>query len=162
MRTVPDASLIENNYLCTLMKRFNAIVFLIVAIGTLSACRHQISHGNIPAINVYFKVYPYGWDNTLLTAGSVKYFDYGYMGVCVYHIGYMDEEYVAFEQACPWDWEKGCMVEYDREIDRMVGKRCGYAYSSFNGYGYSPEVRRYALRKYPINYAADGSFVVSN
>lgn len=138
------------------------VLAAVLSLECLASCRNQISHGNIPEVNVNFKVYPYAWDNTLLVAGSFKYFPWGYMGVCIYHIGYMDEEYVAFEQACPLDWEDGCMVEYDRVTDRMIGNRCGYEYSSFNGYGYNPEVRRYALRKYHITYLSDGSFTVSN
>ena len=148
-------------YLCLLMKRIRT-VFFSTLLCVLTACGHQISHGNIPEINVNFKVYPYSLDNTLLAAGNFKNFAHGYMGVCVYHAGYMDEEYVSFEQACPWDWEQGCMVEYDKETDRMIGQRCGYTYSSFNGYGNSKEVQRYALRKYHITYMANGAFVVSN
>ena len=127
----------------------------------LCGCNHSISNGNIPERSVNFTVHPYDLDNTLMTVGGVKYFNYGYSGVCVYHIGDMEEEYVAFEQACPMDWESGCYVQYDKAKDRFVGKDCGGEFSSYSGFGYN-KVSRFALRKYHITYLNNGTFQVSN
>ncbi|MCM1169770.1 MAG: hypothetical protein NC324_07525 [Bacteroides sp.] len=141
--------------------RFSFVPILIASGLCLVSCGHQISHGNIPDTSVNFTVRPYDLDNTLLPVGSFKYFSYGYSGVVVYHIGDMEEEYVAFEQACPLDWESGCYVQYDRNKDRLVGKDCKGEYSSYSGFG-SGIVSSYALRKYHITYMTDGNFQVSN
>lgn len=125
------------------------------------SCGHQISYGNIPDRSVNFTVRPYDLDNTLLPVGSFKYFDHGYSGVFVYHIGDMEEEYVAFEQACPLDWKSGCYVQYNRQKDRLVGKDCGGEFSSYSGFGYG-KASRFSLRKYHITYLSGGNFQVSN
>ncbi|MDE7357600.1 MAG: hypothetical protein K2M74_04100, partial [Bacteroidales bacterium] len=127
----------------------------------LCGCKDPVSYGNIPERSVNFTVRPYDMDNILMAVGGVKEFPYGYNGVCVYHIGDMAEEYVAFEQACPLDWESGCYVQYDKAKDRFVGKDCGGEFSSYSGFGYN-KVSRFALRKYRITYLNNGTFQVSN
>lgn len=151
------------------MKHFMRSKGALLFIGMLTAglglvlygCEHSISHGNIPERSVNFTVRPYDTDNTLMAVGGVKDFPYGYSGVCVYHIGDMEEEYVAFEQACPLDWESGCYVRYDKSKDRFVGKDCGSEFSSYSGFGYA-KVSHFALRKYRITYLNNGTFQVSN
>lgn len=134
---------------------------LLLCGGMLSGCQ-QITEGNIPERNVNFTVRPYDMDNVLLPVGGFKYFNYGYSGVFVYHIGDMEEEYVAFEQACPLDWEDGCYVEYDKPNECLVGRKCSGEYSTYNGFGKSKNVSRYTLRKYHITYLSGGNFQVSN
>lgn len=145
----------------TMHTRFLFGVLLSGLLVCLLSCGHQISYGNIPDRSVNFTVRPYDLDNTLLPVGSFKYFQYGYSGVCVYHIGDMEEEYVAFEQACPLDWESGCYVQYNKQKDRLVGKECGGEFSSYSGFGYG-KASRFALRKYHITYLSGGNFQVSN
>lgn len=124
------------------------------------SCGDPVSYGNIPEETVNFTVRPYSTDNTLHGVGSYKYFPYGYMGVFVYHIGYMDEEYVAFEQACPIDWEDGCYVEYDKNRELLVGTLCQQEFGTFDGY--CKTVSGFALRKYRITYIDGQTFQVSN
>lgn len=142
--------------------RFYPSLFAVVALWLFASGCGRISYGNIPEKTVNFTVRPLSMDNTLMTVGSFKYFPYGYSGVCVYHIGDMEEEYVAFEQACPIDWENGCYVEYNRDKDRFVGIQCQCEFSSFTGYGYGKTASGFALRKYNITYLSNGDFQVSN
>lgn len=139
---------------------FLSLLLLLLSVCLLS-CGHQISYGNIPDRTVNFTVRPYDLDNILLPVGSFHCFPHGYSGVFVYHIGDMEEEYVAFEQACPRDWESGCYVEYNKQKDRLVGKDCGGEFSSYSGFGYG-KASRFALRKYHITYLSGGNFQVSN
>lgn len=127
----------------------------------LCGCKHGISYGNIPEETINFTVYPFSLDNTLMATGNYKYFQAGYMGVFVYHIGYMDEEFVAFEQACPVDWEDGCYVEYDPQTSYLKGVRCQNTFSSFDGFGRSQGSRNYALRKCKVTWMDAQRFLVS-
>ncbi len=145
-----------------MLMRFSIFSAMVPLSLWMTSCG-EISHGNIPEKTVNFTVRPYSMDNVLLATGGYKYFPYGYMGVVVYHIGDMDEEYVAFEQACPLDWENGCFVEYDKEQDVLTGKTCKGRFSSFTGYGRDKKNSGYALRKYHISYfGTNGEFQVSN
>lgn len=134
---------------------------LLLAYACVVSCGHQISHGNIPDVNVNFTVRTYDMDNTLLAVGNFKYFPYGHSGVFVYHLGDMEEEYVAFEQACPLDWESGCYVEYDKQKDRLIGKDCQSEFSSYSGFGHG-KASRFALIKYHITYLSNGNLQISN
>ena len=125
----------------------------------LCGCKDPVSYGNIPDSTINFEVYPYSLDNTLMPIGNYIYKNAGYMGVFVYHIGYMDEEYIAFEQACPVDWENGCYVEFDSETGYLKGKQCQNTFSSYNGFGIS--VSRYALRKCKITWTNSQCFRVT-
>ena len=99
-------------------------------------------------------------DNVLLPAGNSKTFENeGVWGVFVYHIGYMDEEYVAFDLACPFDClSNDCRVRYDKAQEMFVSQ-CGQTFSTYTGY--CNTVSGYGLLKYNITYMGD-SFVVSN
>lgn len=131
-----------------------------VLLVVLHSCGKPISYGNIPDETVNFTVRPYSTDNVLHGVGNYKYFPYGYWGVFVYHIGYMDEEYVAFDQACPIDWEDGCYVEYDKSEEILRGTICKSEYSTFTGY--CKTHAGFGLRKYRITYIDDQTFQVSN
>ncbi len=126
----------------------------------LCSCGDPVSYGNIPDETINFTVYPYSLDNTLMAVGNYKYFPYGYSGVFVYHIGYMDEEFVAFEQACPIDWEDGCYVEFDPESNLLKGTRCHSEFGSFDGF--CRTVSGYALKKCRITWTSSQTFQVSN
>lgn len=138
-------------------------IFVLASLVLLMVSCGEISYGNIPEKTVNFTVRPRSLDNTLMPVGSFKYFPYGYSGVVVYHIGDMDEEYVAFEQACPLDWEAGCFVKFDKDNFVLKGEQCHLTYSSYSGYGRDKGNARYALRKYHITYlSSQGEFQVSN
>lgn len=139
--------------------RVSLPVYIFLALLMVS-CGKQISYGNIPEETVNFTIRPYSIDNDLHGVGSYKYFPYGYMGVFVYHIGFMDEEYMAYEQACPIDWEDGCYVEYDHNDEVLRGKICKSEYSTMNGY--CKTYSGFALRKYRVTPVDGQTFQVSN
>ena len=130
----------------------------------LASCNSAIEYGEIPVedIHVNFIVRPYSMDNELLAIGNYKEFpDQGDWGVLVYHIGYMDEDYVAFNQACPFDCESsGCYVQYDKSKEAFIGSVCKQEFSTYTGF--CTTVSGYGLVKYNITYYPDGSFLVSN
>lgn len=132
-------------------------------LGTsFQSCGDPIEYGEIPWEDIYvnFAVYPMSLDNVLLPAGNSKTFENeGVWGVFVYHIGYMDEEYVAFDLACPFDClSNDCRVRYDKAQEMFVSQ-CGQTFSTYTGY--CNTVSGYGLLKYNITYMGD-SFVVSN
>ena len=128
----------------------------------LHGCGDPVDYGEIPweDIDVNFRVYPYSLDNMLMATGNSKVFeDQGMWGVFVYHIGYMDEPFVAFDLACPFDCRSNdCQVTYSKEDEAFIS-RCGQKFSTYTGF--CSTVSGYSLFKYNITYAEDGSFFVS-
>ncbi|MDR1973510.1 MAG: hypothetical protein LBQ31_02430 [Bacteroidales bacterium] len=85
----------------------------------------------VPAVS--FNVYPRGIDYDLRTIGGYKIFtSQGYAGIIVYH--YMENEFLAFDLACPNDYQQGCKVEYNSSTLLLECKCCGTTFSIFDGF----------------------------
>lgn len=135
---------------------------------SLQSCHNSIDYGEIPWEDVYvnFTVNlslgdENGPNNILASIGNWKVFENeGVWGVFVYHLGDMEEEYVAYDLACPFDcMSSDCTVSYDATNACFVSK-CGQKFSIFSGF--CTTISGYSLYKYHITYLSNGSFVVSN
>ena len=138
---------------------FGTAIFLL----GFQSCGDSIDYGKIPWEDIYvnFSVYPYSLDNRLAAVGNYKVFENeGVWGVFVYHIGDMEEEFVAFDRACPFDCRSSdCYVTYNAAEGAFVSK-CNQKFSIFTGF--CTTISGYSLLKYNITYLSNGSFVVSN
>jgi nitrite reductase/ring-hydroxylating ferredoxin subunit len=57
---------------------------------------------------------------------------HGYAGIIVYH--YTDDEYLAYDLACPNDYQQGCKVEYFNGDLMLECPCCGTTFSIFDGF----------------------------
>ncbi|MDE5703485.1 MAG: hypothetical protein K2H70_01540 [Bacteroidales bacterium] len=126
-----------------------AIAFCAMLAGLFGACPGPDEFRRVPVPPVQLRVYPYGSDNTLGPVGNYKTFpSYGYGGIIVYH--FTETEYLAFDLACPNDYEQGCKVtHYPADLNlRCEGcagctdcrNGCGTVFSLLTGF---PEEGRY-------------------
>lgn len=90
-------------------RRFVFIGLICAAVMLLGGCPGPDEFRQVPVPPVQLRVYPYGMDNELGPVGSHKIFaNYGYAGILVYH--FTETEYLAYDLACPNDYEYGCVA----------------------------------------------------
>lgn len=137
-------------------------ISLILALSILfGACPDKSEYRRIPVPPLQKKVYPYGIDNELLPIGGHKIFpNDGYAhngvpaGILVYH--FTESEYLAYDLACPNDYEYGCKatLHYDKLTLVCEGnpacaqcpKGCGSVFNLLTGFpekGYSNPLHAY-------------------
>ncbi|MDR2556761.1 MAG: hypothetical protein LBC49_03505 [Bacteroidales bacterium] len=116
------------------MVKFRNIIILFVCILFIGgSCSRVGRFIKIPVPAVSFNVYPYSIDYVLGPMGNYKIFPLqGYAGIIVYH--YTADEFLAFDLACPNDFQNGCSVEYKSSELILQCKCCGTTFSIFDGY----------------------------
>lgn len=128
---------------CASNRSFSHFVCFLLFIPVLYLC--SCSQGNdfreIPVPSVHLNVQPYGMDNVLGPIGNYKIFgSYGYAGIIVYH--FTETDYLAYDLACPNDYEYGKKVVYDPGSLTLTDKDgCGTVFSILTGFpekGYLP------------------------
>lgn len=107
------------------------------------ACPGPDEFRQVPVPPVQLRIYPSGMDNELGPVGNHKIFpNYGYAGILVYH--FTETEFLAYDLACPNDYEYGCKVTYSPKDLNLkcagcrecpdCGKGCGTIYSVLTGF----------------------------
>lgn len=97
------------------------------------ACPGPDEFRKVPVPPVQLRIYPYGMDNELGPVGNSKEFpNYGYAGIIVYH--FTETEYLAYDLACPNDYEYGCKVTYHPGDLQLSCAGCGTVYSILTGF----------------------------
>ena len=125
------------------VRRGILIAWVATAAALFCGCPGPDEFRKVPVPPVQLRVYPYGMDNELGPVGSAKLFpNYGYAGIIVYH--FTETEYLAYDLACPNDYEYGCKVTYHHDrlqlfCEGCAGcqecqKGCGTVYSILTGF----------------------------
>ncbi|MDR0619211.1 MAG: hypothetical protein LBG17_04870 [Bacteroidales bacterium] len=116
----------------------------------------------IPVPAVSFNVYPYSMDYGLATMGSYMIFQsHGYAGIIVYH--YTNDEFLAFDLACPNDFQNGCSVEYISSELVLKCKCCGTTFSIFDGYPRNnADIYPSPLHQYSTSLSKDNVLYITN
>ncbi len=120
-----------------------SIGLISVAAVLFCACPGPDEFRKVPVPPVQLRIYPYGMDNELGPVGNHKTFpNYGYAGIVVYH--FTETDYLAYDLACPNDYEYGCQVTYrPRDLNltcegcrdcKDCGSGCGTVYSILTGF----------------------------
>lgn len=104
--------------------RYGLLIGLMTAAATLfCACPGPDEFRRVPVPPVQLRIYPYGMDNELGPVGNHKFFpNYGYAGIIVYH--FTETEYLAYDLACPNDYEYGCKVTYSHKDLNLTCEGC--------------------------------------
>jgi hypothetical protein len=111
----------------------NTIILFACIFFTGASCSRTNRFIKIPVPAVSFNVYPYSIHYKLGTIGSYMIFSsQGYAGIIVYH--YLDHEFLAFDLACPNDFQNNCSVEYKSGELLLECKCCGTTFSIFDGF----------------------------
>lgn len=137
-----------------------SLVSIALCLLTSSSCEKK-RFREIPMVYVNFYIYPQGIDNTLNTDGAYKYFDkFGYNGVFVYRL--TSTEYIAFDRACPNDYEYGRFVTFDSKTFTLIDKEgCGTKFNLLTGYPERGELPN-PLRRYNVSWVNGETLLVSN
>ncbi|MDR1739880.1 MAG: hypothetical protein LBR45_03905 [Bacteroidales bacterium] len=115
-----------------IIKLRNILVLLLWVVFLCTACIRN-NYIKIPVPAVKYVVYPYGGDYELMAIGGYKIIpNEGYAGIIVYH--YSDEEFLAYDLACPNDYQQGCKVEYFNGDLMLECPCCGTTFSIFDGF----------------------------
>ncbi|MDE6112502.1 MAG: hypothetical protein K2G46_03685 [Bacteroidales bacterium] len=125
------------------IRRGALIGWVAIAAALFCGCPGPDEFRRVPVPPVQLRIYPYGMDNELGPVGNAKLFpNYGYAGIIVYH--FTETEYLAYDLACPNDYEHGCKVTYHPENlqlfcegctgCKVCKKGCGTVYSILTGF----------------------------
>ncbi|MDE5735912.1 MAG: hypothetical protein K2H65_02400, partial [Bacteroidales bacterium] len=105
------------------VRRGILIAWVATAAALFCGCPGPDEFRKVPVPPVQIRVYPYCMDNELGPVGSAKLFpNYGYAGIIVYH--FTETEYLAYDLACPNDYEYGCKVTYHPELLQLFCEGC--------------------------------------
>lgn len=116
-----------------MIKLRNVIILFACTLFINGSCSRVNKFIKIPVPAVSFNVYPYSQDYKLGTISGYKIFPLqGYAGIIVYH--HTNDEFLAFDLACPNDFQNGCSVEYKSSELILECKCCGTTFSIFDGY----------------------------
>lgn len=142
--------MMKGSFFCQSIRHGALVAWLAMAAALFCACPGPDEYRKVPVPPVQLRIYPYGMDNELAPVGNYKLFpNYGYAGIIVYH--FTETEYLAYDLACPNDYEYGCKVTYHPELlslkcegcagcqDCKTG--CGTVYNILSGFpeeGYLP------------------------
>ncbi len=108
------------------------ILFVWIVFVSATCTRGNYIKIPVPAVNNY-PVYPYGGDYELMVIGGYKIIpNEGYAGIIVYH--YSDDEFLAYDLACPNDYQQGCKVEYNNSDLMLKCTCCGTTFSILDGF----------------------------
>ncbi|MDE7150430.1 MAG: hypothetical protein K2O01_08540 [Bacteroidales bacterium] len=100
-----------------------SIGLIFAATVLFCACPGPDEFRKVPVPPVQLRIYPYGMDNALGPVGNYKIFpNYGYAGIIVYH--FTETEYLAYDLACPNDYEYGCKATYHHESLNLICEGC--------------------------------------
>lgn len=120
-------------FFCPAARRGFLIVWIALAAALFCGCPGPDEFRKVPVPPVQLRIYPYGMDNELGPVGNYKLFpNYGYGGIIVYH--FTETEYLAYDLACPNDYEYGCKVTYHPENLHLLCEGCGTVYSILTGF----------------------------
>lgn len=123
------------------MRSIGKTVLFGILLLSLSTCKTP--EDTIPYKRIHFNVSIPSTD--LINVGGYEYFTGGVSGIVVYRFDM--NEFVAFDRACPYDWEDGGRVSVVEGTFFLYDSLCGTTYeiltgTPFSGPGEAP------LRKY--------------
>lgn len=143
------------------MKRlqFGSIILLLGILMFSAGCKED-NEEFIPYEYVNFSINPASIEyGNLEVPGSWAYVTGGYRGILIYHLS--QYEYVAFDRACTFDWEKDCaQTEVDEDNIFLVCSCCDSKFLITDGSPFEGPAPR-SLRQYSTYF--DGTYLyVSN
>jgi len=109
------------------------LLLLLLSFVLLPSCRDEDDQ-RIPYTYVDFSIALNSYEfRDLNVVGGWVYVTGGYRGIILYH---GSEGYIAYERACPYDFEKeGAVVEVDETGLFAVDPLCGSEFYLIDGYG---------------------------
>lgn len=114
------------------VKKILKLLCLFVIILCLNACKGD-KFREIPVPPVSFVIRPYSMDNELMAVGNHKIFPTkGYNGIIVLHMS--KDEFVAYDLACPNDYEHACTVAMYKDFYLKDEECCGSTFSTLTGF----------------------------
>ncbi len=127
------------------------VLFLILLFSTIACNKDEKRQyqGLIPNVSVSFFLNPY--TEGLLVPGDFKAYPYeGYRGVFVYCLD--QQSYMAYEMACPYDFEKEtAVVEFDPTTYQLVDSTCNSRFQVIDGMPVSGPAT-VPLKQYAVDY----------
>lgn len=115
-----------------MLKKFLILSNICLVLGFISCDRiGELRKVPVPS-GTSLRVEPFGMDNILGPIGNHKVFDQGLGGIFVYHVS--TNEYVAYDMACPNDYEFNKTVSWDDTAYCLRCKNgCGTKFDVFTG-----------------------------
>ncbi|MEG1499211.1 MAG: hypothetical protein RSA02_05000 [Bacteroidales bacterium] len=116
------------------ISRILPILTVVFMLLFFTSCPQHEKFREIPATYVNFIVRPFSLDNDLHAIGNYKYFPaQGYNGIIVYHLS--TSEFLAYDLACPNDYEYGCTIVYDPKTSTLIDRKCcGTTFNILSGF----------------------------
>jgi hypothetical protein len=128
------------------------------------ACNDQ--NTRVPVATCSFEIYLSSYDADL-AVGTTKsypcqqlYCGKGYLGTIVYRYG--QEDFVAFDLACPNDYYYGVPIHYDEANACYKCDQCGTRFNLLSGFAEGGSTYKYSLRQYTVTKVNDILYQVSN
>ena len=125
--------------------------FLGISFFILVGCEGY-NHPNLPKVPVNFTIYPNDVSYLDLNwAGGHMYFTGGVNGIVVYRL--TDDQFLAFERACPYDWDDEDEPRVSVEADGITLKcvKCGSLFKILDG-SVITGPSKYFLQRYNTKY----------
>jgi hypothetical protein len=131
-------------------------VFLFLVLGCFS-CKDNYN-GTVPYRKVSFNVSL----NTgnIVHVGGCEYYSGGVNGIVVYRVDMVN--FVAYDRACPYDWDYNGYVVYHSPSLSLQCEKCGSAFSILDGYPLDGSVATSPLRSYLCRMIDDFTLHISN
>ncbi len=131
------------------MKKINFFLFLLLAFSSFFSCSKDEDE-TIPYVYVNFYIQP---NSTLYqklnTVGGWEYITGGYNGIVVYRQS--QDEFVAFDRACPHDYKDGCRIEVESSFTTTIDPCCGSRFLLHDGSPFNGPAS-VSLKQYRTNY----------
>ncbi len=122
-----------------------------------SSCGDKYN-GTVPYTKVRFTISL----NTgnLVHVGGCEYYTGGIRGVAVYRLDMVN--FLAYDRACPYDWEHGGYVAYDPATLTLNCEECGSSFNVLDGTPMRGAIATSSLRTYLARMLDDYTVHISN
>lgn len=137
------------------MKKEMIALFFLLSIGLFNNSCSKDESETIPYIYVNFYIQPNSTlYNNLNVIGGWEYLTGGYSGIVVFRLS--QDEFVAYDRACPYDYKNGCRVVVEPSNVTMIDSCCNSHFIYTDGSPYEGPVH-VSLKHYRTSY--DGNYL---
>lgn len=131
------------------MKKFSILLLLFISFSSFFSCSKD-ENETIPYVYVNFYIQPNSTlYQKLTTVGGWEYITGGYSGIVVYRAS--QDEFVAFDRACPYDFKDGCRIEVESSFTTTIDSCCGSRFLLNDGSPFKGPAT-VSLKKYRTSY----------
>jgi nitrite reductase/ring-hydroxylating ferredoxin subunit len=131
------------------MKKF-ILVFLLICCNSMFFSCSKDETETIPYSYVNFYINP---NSTMYyklnVVGGWEYLTGGYNGIIVYRLN--QDEFVAFDRACPYDYANGCRIEVESSFTTAIDSCCSSRFIITDGSPFSGPAH-VSLKQYRTTY----------